>query len=41
MKTNDILRESSKKKKKRNLNRTVHVMEQTPEHTVESSDQEA
>ena len=35
------LRESSKKKKKRNLNRTVHVMEQIPEHTVESSDQEA
>ena len=35
------LRELSKKKKKRNLNRTVHVVEQTPEHTVESSDQEA
>ena len=35
------LRESSKKKKKRNLNRTVHVMEQIPEHPVMSSDQEA
>ena len=34
------LRESSKKKKKRNLNRTVQVMEQIPEHTVVSSDQE-
>ena len=32
-------RESSKKNKKRNLNRTVQVLEQIPEHTVASSDQ--
>ena len=32
-------RESSKKKKNRNLNRTVQVLEQIPEHTVASSDQ--
>ena len=30
----------SLKKKKKNLNRTVQVMERIPEHTVESSDQE-
>ena len=34
------LRESSKKKKKRNLNRSVQVMEQIPEHPVTPSDQE-
>ena len=35
------LRESSKKKKKKKFGRTVHVMEQIPEHPVMSSDQEA
>ena len=33
-------RESSKKKKKKNLDRTVQVMERIPEHTVVSFDQE-
>ena len=35
------LRESSKRKKKRSLNRTVQVLEQIPEHTVASSGQES
>ena len=34
------LRKSSKKKKKKNLDCTVQVMERIPEHTVVSFDQE-
>ena len=34
------LRESSKKKRNRNFNRSVQVMEKIPEHPVMSSDQE-